>query len=86
MKYKFEWANGSEIVEGTSVENACSHITTKVDTIATGMLVSVKQLRDINNPQGKTGQTLTKWWDAEMFWKYLKNTQKSTKPLKTKGA
>ena len=85
MKYKFEWVNGSEIVEGSSVKNACSNLTTDVNKIVTGMIVSVKELRDADKPQGKKGITLTKWWDAEVFWKYLKKAQKSTTLSKKKA-
>ena len=72
MKYKFKWANGSAVSIGNSIEEACSNIKTNPSKIITGFLVSVKQLRNPNKPQGKSGLTLTKWWDAEMFWKHLK--------------
>ena len=77
-KFKFEWANGKEVVEGKNIKDACGNIKTDPLTIITGMLVSVKELRDIDK-QGKKGLTLTRWWDAEMFWKYLKRKNIRTK-------
>ena len=82
-QYKFMWANGKEIVEGTSITDACKNIQTKPSKIITGFLVSTKEIRNPNDPQGKKGIYLTRFWDSEMFWKYLKKANKNANKPKS---
>ena len=75
MKFQFEWANGSEIVEGKTMIDACHHIKTSPENIVTGWLVRIRPVDYVTPEQRKK----IKWgyWDAEQFWKHLKKVAKN---------
>lgn len=67
--YVFQYANGMTSARGVSVEDACSHIKVNPDKIITGFLVRVRRMIDVS----------WSYWDAEMFWKFLKNGEECRK-------
>ncbi len=71
MKYEFNWAGGSEIVNGKSVQDACHNIKASPNRIITGWLVRVRKVFPRMERHTKKERAWM-YWDAKMFWKHLK--------------
>lgn len=74
-KFLIEWANGCEYVQARTLKEACGKLKTRPSKIMTGFLVRVKQCDIPNTPKSRKENKGWRYWDAEMFWKYLKGSE-----------